>query len=167
MRSSPTTRCALLTGRSVNKWKAMVAMDPADNFYADYWIRTVRLRRMDKQPLDCVQELVDAVAPPGAPGSRDWSEVEHGFGTRLPSDYKKIVDLYGPGDFLGLRLHVPAGPSEEFDLGALVDKVQNRAAAYRAEVRPQVAAPYFPQVGGLIPWGENTDGEVHFWCPAG
>lgn len=124
---------------------------PPDSIYRDCWVCTIQLRRMKDQTIDCVQALVDVVAPVKESRPRDWSEVEHRFGTRLPSDYKEVVDLYGPGEFLGLRLHVSDAPSEAFDLGALVDKVQSRASEYRAVVRPRVAAPYFPQEGGLIP----------------
>ena len=142
-------------------------MSDNGEFYRDYWMQAVKMWQMKKNPSDCVQALVDVVTPLVSPQFRDWLEVERRLGTRLPSDYKRVVDLYGPGEFLGLRLFVPDAPGDEFNLDTLVAKVQRRAQQYRDEVRPRVSAPYFPQDGGLIPWGENGEGDYFFWCPFG
>jgi hypothetical protein len=46
------------------------------------------------------------------PGPRaDWPAIEADLGTRLPSDYKEIVDLFGAGSFDEyVELAVPGGP---------------------------------------------------------
>lgn len=69
------------------------------------------------------------------PGPRvDWPTIEADLGTRLPTDYKEIVDLFGAGSFDEyFELAVPGGPG--------VDR--NPWKRYG----PDLAS------GGLLPWG--------------
>ncbi|MFF8595221.1 hypothetical protein ACF061_28010 [Streptomyces sp. NPDC015220] len=71
------------------------------------------------------------------PGPRvDWPAIEADLGTRLPSDYKEVVDLFGAGSFDEyFELAVPGGP------GA------GRNPWKRYGYGPDLAS------GGLVPWG--------------
>ena len=64
----------------------------------------------------------------------DWPAIEAELGTRLPSDYKDIVDLFGAGSFDEyFELAVPGGPGAG----------RNPWKRYGPE----------PASGGLLPWG--------------
>ncbi|MEU4037384.1 hypothetical protein [Streptomyces collinus] len=64
----------------------------------------------------------------------DWAAIEADLGTRLPSDYKEVVDLFGAGSFDEyFELAVPGGP------GAGRNPWKRHA--------PDLAS------GGLVPWG--------------
>ncbi|MET7520321.1 hypothetical protein ABZS88_44680 [Streptomyces sp. NPDC005480] len=64
----------------------------------------------------------------------DWPAIEADLGTRLPSDYKEVVDLFGAGSFDEyFELAVPGGPGAS----------RNPWKRYL----PDVAS------GGLVPWG--------------
>ncbi|MET9657391.1 hypothetical protein [Streptomyces sp. NPDC006510] len=66
--------------------------------------------------------------------SVDWPTIEADVGTRLPSDYKEIVDLFGAGSFDEyFELAVPGGPGAG----------RNPWKGYG----PDLAT------GGLLPWG--------------
>jgi hypothetical protein len=114
-----------------------------------------------------VQAVLDVFPPVNPPRARDWSDVEERLGLRLPDDYKALADVYGPGDFLDLRLHVPDCPNPDFDLFRLVERVGRQAAGYRERVRPGVAAPFFPEPGGLVPFGEVAVDRFLLWVPVG
>jgi hypothetical protein len=64
----------------------------------------------------------------------DWPAIEAALGTRLPSDYKEVVDLFGAGSFDEyFELAVPGGPGAG----------RNPWKRYG----PDLAS------GGLVPWG--------------
>ncbi|WP_225821472.1 hypothetical protein [Streptomyces naphthomycinicus] len=66
----------------------------------------------------------------------DWPAVEAGLGTRLPGDYKEIVDVFGAGSFDEyFELAVPGGPGAG----------RNPWQGYG----PDLAS------GGLLPWGRS------------
>ncbi|WP_406003143.1 hypothetical protein [Streptomyces sp. NBC_00829] len=59
--------------------------------------------------------LVQLVAPPSVPvdAHGEWAAVETVIGTRLPNDYKQLVETYGWGEFCDfLYLRTPFGTSE-------------------------------------------------------
>ena len=65
-----------------------------------------------------LQQLVQAVQPPrGRPADVDWDLAERQAGSRLPADYKALVEMYGPGSWDGF-LHVfqPMCENQHIDL---------------------------------------------------
>ncbi|MEV6594128.1 hypothetical protein [Streptomyces acidicola] len=68
----------------------------------------------------------------------DWPAIEADLGTRLPSDYKEVVDLFGAGSFDEyFELAVPGGPGAG----------RNPWKRYG----PDLAS------GGLVPWGWSEE----------
>lgn len=106
-------------------------------------------------PTDLVDELgllIDAASGRAV----DWAAVERDVGIAFPADYRRFVDRFGAGEFGGIRVHVPS-----VDLADLVEEVR---ATVRGG-RPLPGAPYFPEPGGLVPWGRTATGHIFFWAP--
>ncbi|WP_326733589.1 hypothetical protein [Streptomyces sp. NBC_01022] len=86
----------------------------------------------------------------------DWQAVEQALGTRLPGDYKAIVDLFGPGSFdTYLELLVPG--VRGLDLVDWASSDQVRAAGLW---RPH---PIHPEPGGLLRWGVSEQELDFVW----
>jgi hypothetical protein len=97
--------------------------------------------------LSAVNELV-ALVPPLSGGSAriDWTTIEESVGLRLPSDYKAIVEAYGPGvfdDFLWVLQPLATNPNLD-----LLRQKENRLDALRV-----LAAS-----GDTIPYRIDSDG---------
>jgi hypothetical protein len=105
--------------------------------------------------------------PENTPTAQDWAAVEDRLGSTLPADYKRFVDHVGAGQLGGVRVCVPNAPAVEYDLFTLVDRVTAQAEAFRPTTSPPFNAPFHPQEGGLVPWGELDGGFTFFWSPAG
>jgi hypothetical protein len=104
---------------------------------------------------------------PPAPVPVDWALVEEWLGVRLPGDYKRLADRYGPlelGDFL--QIHVPCA-GEEFDYARWLRECRG-LARMAAQERPEEEPPVLhPEPGGLLPWGCTASDDVLFWDTSG
>jgi hypothetical protein len=98
-------------------------------------------------------------APARQDGDRDWSAIEAVLGTRLPSDYKWLVEHYGPGSFDEF-VHV-------FQPGTPIEPVQLEKQAERTAW----ALDYLRSGGEAVPY-ENSEllsvcktdnGDVGYW----
>ncbi|MGW1087163.1 hypothetical protein ACWD4L_12600 [Streptomyces sp. NPDC002596] len=84
----------------------------------------------------------------------DWPATEAALGTPLPSDYKEVVDLFGPGSFdWYLELLVPGVLGMD-----LVDWAKGDAAHATHLWRPHSA---YPAPQGLLRWG-TSEQELDF-----
>lgn len=111
--------------------------------------------------------IARVVAVTGHDGRRarsvDWSAVEERLGTRLPSDYKELVELFGRGAFDGyLELHTAGAPGTGVDIERCnrgVDSLSNDALCepYRA----------YPAPGGLLWWGWTEQEDGFYWLTEG
>jgi hypothetical protein len=113
-------------------------------------------------------ELAALVAgPTRRPSEIDWAQAEERIGARLPSDYKWIVDSYGPGSFDGfLWVPQPFSANQYLDLFQQCDV---RLDALRTLTRSGEAVPYdlTPGREQLIPWAFTDNGDVCFWVTSG
>jgi hypothetical protein len=75
----------------------------------------------------------------------DWGVVEERLGTRLPADYKELVEVFGPGAFGGYLQVLCPGPEP----GNLADSVA--ALADWADAFPETGERYAPH--GVYPRG--------------
>ncbi|GAA3371585.1 SMI1/KNR4 family protein [Streptomyces sannanensis] len=115
-------------------------------------------------PLPADADWVDRVVAvtgwdPARARTVDWEAVETRLGTALPSDYKRLAELFGRGGFDGyLSMIVPGGRSE--------DLVQHTEwlAHFAATRGNGLWEPYklFPARGGLLEWA-NTEHETQFY----
>ena len=137
-----------------------------------------------------VDDLI-AIAPPPEcrvnAGSSDlWLEVERALGTALPSDYKMLINVYGTGCFNdlfyvfnpfsgvdGMNLMWQAGVSDSlvldeelgrvYSLGSVLENYQN----FKIEYPELCPFPPYPEPGGLLPLGGDTNGGSMFWRTVG
>ncbi|MFC3898266.1 SMI1/KNR4 family protein [Lentzea rhizosphaerae] len=131
-----------------------------------YWVHAHMAFFMEDHPLDSVDRLTEIVgAPAASPPGQDWEAVEERLGATLPADYKRLVDRFGAGQFGSIRVCAPDASVPEYDLFALVDRIQAQAEEFRPTTEPPFNAPFHPQEGGLVPWGEMDGGFTFFWKP--
>ncbi|MEV6238970.1 SMI1/KNR4 family protein [Lentzea sp. NPDC051838] len=116
--------------------------------------------RKAEPPHDLTAELASVTRVAAGESEVDWSEVEGRLGFRFPGDYKAVADHFGPGDFLGIRLVVPGAAGQDFRFERLAEDVLARVRAKRP-----IPAPFFPESGGVIPWGYTVSGHTFFWVP--
>lgn len=114
------------------------------------------------KPVDEFATLYDLLGP-GSAGitPTDWESVESRLGLRLPSDYKKFVDNYGPGTFCDVVIAAPDAP-EAVDLFRLLDRKYQQV---RDLDRNAFDVPVYPEPDGMIAWGETRDGWTCLWAP--
>src|SRR6266704_1970342 len=119
-----------------------------------------------------IERLKALVAPPVQPfevGTLDqWQKVERELGTQLPSDYRDFVFTYGSGLFAQFyRIYNPFAASE---FTALNTSVQRVCAAERETKRDwpdRVPYPIYPDQPGLLPWGNDENGNDYYWLTEG
>ncbi|MFG3253132.1 SMI1/KNR4 family protein [Streptomyces sp. NPDC048172] len=114
-----------------------------------------------------VERLAGLVPPPtAAPRRRDWGQVEREIGTALPSDYKRVIDVYGGGRRFGefIYLYDPDSSNAYMDLA-----VESRNALWALRELEDVSqCPYaLGDPPELLAWGRNDNGDPFFWHRAG
>lgn len=110
-------------------------------------------------------EALQALVPPptAALSAPDWAVIEPQLGIRLPDDYKRLVEIYGPGSFDGfLWVLQPLGPNEHLDL---LRQREIRLVALREAQEHGEAVPFPVHEGQdpLLPWAITDNGDVCFW----
>ncbi|MFB6832147.1 SMI1/KNR4 family protein [Streptomyces hydrogenans] len=114
---------------------------------------------------DC-DRLVELVVPPAEPvdAHGDWTAAETTIGTRLPGDYKRLVETYGWGEFCDfLYLRTPFGTSEYNGI-----EWQNaRLTGSPERDRDRYPYPLHPAPGGLLVWGTTMDADRLCWLTSG
>jgi hypothetical protein len=104
----------------------------------------------------------------------DWEEIESTLGTALPADYKLIINVYGSGSFNDLfSLFSPF----ETESGNLVNQAltrecfgNSRLENYKEmqSISPRSCPfPTFPEPGGLLPLGGDSNGGDAYWLTEG
>jgi hypothetical protein len=102
-------------------------------------------------------------------GSPDrWGEVERALGTDLPSDYKRFINTYGSGEFCDLLwLLNPFSAVEGMNLLHQTGPISDIYRDGRDRGDPECPYPIFPEPGGLLPLGGDTNGGNLFWVTNG
>lgn len=114
---------------------------------------------------DC-DRLVQLVAPPAAPvdAHGDWAVVETVIGTRLPDDYKRLVETYGWGEFCDfLYLRTPFGTSKHNG----IEWQSAHPAKSPEQDRERYPNPLHPAPGALLIWGTTMDADRLCWLTDG
>lgn len=116
-----------------------------------------------------ISSLVELVDPPTRPAPTDWSSVEERLGTRLPADYKNLIDVYGQGAFHGDLAII--GPDRMLALSGqqqLADPLRTFATDGRyhhARLSPGVDAAVATgsATDQYLLWGGGIEGGAGFW----
>lgn len=118
--------------------------------------------------MSALDRLLERVpAPPDRAGTREaWRETERSLDqTALPSDFKQMVDAYGPGTLCG---HIYwFTPSSPHSMRTEVDELLEAYLSLR-DVSPEACPwPAFPEPGGLLPWARTSNREELYWLTVG
>ncbi|WP_063063506.1 Lsr2 family DNA-binding protein [Nocardia violaceofusca] len=108
-----------------------------------------------------IADLLRICPPPAHPVSVDWGAVESTLGVKLPTDYKQLATMYGPGNFCEyLRVYHPHGPTEWVNLfGPMPATLRRQLRDDRDTGRFPV--PHAPD--SLFACGVTDNGEYLFW----
>lgn len=116
--------------------------------------------------LDALRLLIP---PPETPylGDRTWTDLFDALGTRLPTEYVALMELYGAGCWTNwLRF---ASPLHVGERGFLYD-VSWKTDSYR-KVRSDFPEMYtlsaWPEPGGILPFADSIDGDDLCWLTEG
>jgi len=93
----------------------------------------------------------------------DWAGIERRLDHRLPLDYKRMVEVYGPGVFDGfIWVLQPSGTNENLDLRRQRDA---QLAGLRELRASGEEVPFGLEVGNeeLVPWAITDNGDVVYW----
>jgi SMI1-KNR4 cell-wall len=129
------------------------------------------LRRPQENQIlsDSFDRLLALAPPPSSPvnaGSPDrWADIEEALGTSLPDDYKWLINTYGSGEFCDLLWILnPFSTVVGMNLLRQVDTLLEQYRKGRDEYYPeQCPFPIFPEPGGLLPAGGDSNGGNLFW----
>lgn len=100
--------------------------------------------------------------------SVDWRAAESALGVVLPSDYKRLVEHFGSGEFDGyIGLLVPFADNSLLDLLSSNDEL-NAVLDGNPDYR-EFYAPFavYPQSGGLLDWAYCGYGPRFYWLTEG
>lgn len=117
-------------------------------------------------------ELLKIVTPPDkpreVPAKPNWAAVEKKLGLQLPDDYKRYVTKFGSG-VLGDFVHVynPFSRDEYTCLQKRVEKVCGMQRHFRETEDHPVPYDIYPESPGLLPWGQDDNGNYLFWLTRG
>lgn len=119
--------------------------------------------------LDRLLALASAPAEPIQAGRlADFAAIEASLGTRLPSDFKLLMNAYGTGSWL--NFYWTMNPLDPRLSGFWLDP-GHREMEYWRRLRHEdpelVPYPIWPDAGGLLIWGGNENGGTLFWLTEG
>ena len=120
-------------------------------------------------PIDALLRLVPPPPKPTEVASlKKWRDIERKLGTKLPSDYREFVFAYGTGLFAGFyRVYNPFAASEYIALLPQVQTVCEMERDFKEREPDLVPYPIYPDPGGLLPWGNDENGNYYFWLTEG
>ena len=118
-----------------------------------------------------VDQLIEVVSPPTTDQRAiDWNQVEPELGTPVPRDYRRICELYGPGQFDGtLMLAFPRRgyPLDLVGYSAAVAQMHRdkRETVFSSE--DPGLFPVFPESEGALAWGRTDTSLTLVWRTTG
>lgn len=116
-----------------------------------------------------IDTLIKVLAPPPKPFEAfngPWEPIEVELGLALPQDYKDFIRHYGSGYFVEfLSIYVPRSRNPNLRLERIVREVCEGLASVIPLDEPPY--PYWPNPGGLLPFGGTDNGDELFWLTRG
>lgn len=112
-----------------------------------------------------ILSVTPPVEPQELPSQTEWRDAERRLGTSLPADYRKYVSVYGTAGFgASIWIFTPTAKNSYFNL---VDQAERLLAADRQMRdfvgRDEFRLRLFPELGGLLPFGNTSNGDVLYW----
>jgi hypothetical protein len=103
------------------------------------------------------------------PRKPNWQSVEDKLDLKLPTDYKSFATEYGTGLFANfIRVF---NPFDEDPYASLLENAKTICDMYReikkAEGEKFLPFAMYPDEGGLLPWGNDENGNFIFWLTKG
>jgi hypothetical protein len=119
-----------------------------------------------------IQELIQLVPPPVRPceiGSiEEWRTIEGKLGLVLPKDYNDFIFSYGSGLFAQFyRIYNPFAKEEWTNLNTSIERVCGWIRETRRNCPDHVPYHIFPEKLGLLPWGNDENGNNYYWLTDG
>lgn len=119
--------------------------------------------------MDWYQEL-QAVMPPPAETrpAPDWAAAEAALKTRLPGDFKRYTETWGPA-YVGRFFYScsPADPNPNVDLVENAEYVSHALSTLKGDHPDTYTAPVFPEEGGFLANGRTDNGDFLGWMTQG
>lgn len=102
--------------------------------------------------------------PPAAPDSTvNWGELSRSWGKDFPPDYRRFMDLYGPGTiqrFLVLGAPEPKGAPSDPRTGGTAHETANAILTWTRVRKEPALRGVTPE---LIAWGVDTSADILCW----
>lgn len=113
-----------------------------------------------------------AIQPPREPiessSIKEWGRVEKTIGSKLPSDYKNYINVFGTGCLANFFwVFNPFTENTNLNLLHQVTAQLDAISVLKEEFDEICPYPIYPALGGLLPWGITDNGNVLFWLTCG
>lgn len=111
--------------------------------------------------------LCELVSPPSSPlhSHGNWGDVQRSLAVTLPTDYKRMIDLFGQGVFRGHE-HYSGLLITSFFRPAPAAKLAYAAGDYLRTL-DNLTYPVYPDVPGLLGFGAYADEDTISWYTEG
>ena len=134
-------------------------------------VTPLNLRRSATEDMS-LSRLIQLVPPPSIPSEvgtfEAWGQLESEIGVSLPPDYRDFVFAYGTGLFAGFyRIYNPFASSQYMSLSKSIARICDQNRVSQQFFPDRFPYPYFPEPCGLIPWGNDENGNDYFWLAEG
>jgi hypothetical protein len=100
--------------------------------------------------------------------SESWGPVVDAIGFALPVDYMQFIETYGSGsinDFIWV--FNPFAETRTVNFLAQFPRVLGALRTMKEESPDKLPFPLMYELGGLLPWGMTTPGDILCWRTAG
>lgn len=108
--------------------------------------------------------LLRRICPPRTHHRRqvDWARVESTLGAHLPSDYRELIDDRGAGVIADVVVRAPGG--QHLELTSWLTALMDMVAGLRSVTCGHFPPAFYPEPGGILPWGEVDGGYIVAWA---
>jgi hypothetical protein len=96
----------------------------------------------------------------------DWDAVHKRIGARLPQDYRDLIDDRGAGLVAGIVVRGPGAGRIALDLEEWLLGFARTVSDLRGLTCEHYPPPFYPETGGMLPWGEDENGHIIAWAPS-
>lgn len=119
--------------------------------------------------MQAITKLLALVKPPATPSEigsiKEWKRVEKKLGVALPEDYREFVFHFGSGLFANfIRVFNPFSEDQYISLVPSVMRICDiNRHLKESEGDEEVPYPIYPEKGGILPWGNDENGNTFYW----